>query len=109
MGQTGSRNGAGSLREELGKVGQRRDGKVACDTDHAPAKDLQPHGVLVLADNGLLVAAEQHTAQEIGRIRPLRAPARMTMRFAPPRIAITSVEKAMKPTMNHLSFLAMKG
>lgn len=63
MGQTGSRNGAGSLREELGKVGQRRDGKVACDTDHAPAKDLQPHGVLVLADNGLLVAAEQHTAQ----------------------------------------------
>ena len=63
MGQTGSRNGAGSLREELGKVGQRRDGKVACDTAHAPAKGLQTHGVLVLADDGLLVAAEQHAAQ----------------------------------------------
>ena len=47
--------------------------------------------------------------REIGRIRPLTAPARMTMRFAPPRIAITSVEKAMKPTMNHFSFLAING
>ena len=31
-------------------------------TTHQPWT-LQPHGVLVLADNGLLVAAEQHTAQ----------------------------------------------
>ena len=108
MGQTGSRNGAGSLREELGKVGQRRDGKVARDTDHTPAKDLQPHGVLVLADDGPLVAAKQHAAQRDRQDQAVEC-ARMTMRFAPPRIAITSVEKAIKPTMNHLSFLAMKG
>lgn len=109
MGQTGSRNGAGSLREELGKVGQRRDGKVACDTDHAPARICSHTGCLYSPTMDFLWQPSSIQHREIGRIRPLRAPARMTMRFAPPRIAITSVEKAMKPTMNHLSFLAMKG
>ena len=46
--------------KELGKVGQRGNGEVAGNADHAPAEHLQPHGMLVITHDGLFVAAKQH-------------------------------------------------